>query len=814
MIGRNKAVLLWLLGLLAAVAVVARSSFTTDMSAFLPQSPSRQQQLLVDQITQGSLSRLLLLGLEGGTPEQRTQASQLLAGKLRATQRFAIVTNGAAEAFERDREFVFRHRYLLSPAVDAQRFSEQGLRQAIAQSVQTLATPAGMLLKQIFPRDPTGEVLTLVHEMADSERPAEGEVWASKDGQRALLMAQTAAPGSDTDAHARTLDVLRQSFQHIQAEQPELRALRLLVSGAPVFAVEASATIRADAVRLSTAGACAVIFLLLWIYRSFITVGVSLLPVATGMLAGIACVSLAYGTVHGVTVGFGTTLLGEAIDYSIYYFVQSASGGANGQLRPGEWGQRFWPTIRLGLLTSVCGFAALLFAGFSGLAQLGVFSISGLIVAATVTRFVLPRIPVRAVDWAHAQRIGVGLARGIACLQKLRPAIWALLLAACLAIAYGCRQQGGIWNKNLAALNPASQEAQALDAALRRDLGNPDTTSLVVVSAPDTQAALQQAEQAAGVLRALADEGVIGGFESPTRFLPSDATQRSRQQALPSADVLQQRLRQAVQDLPVDAAVLQPFVHDVQEARNGGLLNRQALQGTAMALAVDAMLQQQATGVRALLPVRGLTDAGGRAMSVDGAAVRQALQAHGLAGPQSDAALFIDIGQETAELYARYFQEALYMALLGLLAIALLLAVTLRSVQRMVRVLLPLAVAELLVVGGLLLSGQQLTLMHFIGLLLVVAVGSNYTLFFERYDSHDDRQMLTLVSLFVANAATVLGFGVLAFSQFPVLHAIGRTVAPGALLALLLAACLAGRRFAGGNEAGDGPAAHGVWHGV
>ena len=69
MIGRNKAVLLWLLGLLAAVVVVARSSFTTDMSAFLPQSPSRQQQLLVDQITQGSLSRLLLLGLEGGTPE-------------------------------------------------------------------------------------------------------------------------------------------------------------------------------------------------------------------------------------------------------------------------------------------------------------------------------------------------------------------------------------------------------------------------------------------------------------------------------------------------------------------------------------------------------------------------------------------------------------------------------------------------------------------------------------------------------------------------------------------------------------------------
>jgi hypothetical protein len=39
-------------------------------------------------------------------------------------------------------------------------------------------------------------------------------------------------------------------------------------------------------------------------------------------------------------------------------------------LRRGEWVARFWPTIRLGMLTSVVGFATLLFSGFPGLAQL------------------------------------------------------------------------------------------------------------------------------------------------------------------------------------------------------------------------------------------------------------------------------------------------------------------------------------------------------------------------------------------------------------------------------------------------------------
>ncbi len=56
------------------------------------------------------------------------------------------------------------------------------------------------------------------------------------------------------------------------------------------------------------------------------------------------------------------------------------------------WIKRFWPTIRLGVLTSIFGFASLLLSGFPGLAQLGLYAIAGLITAATVTRFVLPSL--------------------------------------------------------------------------------------------------------------------------------------------------------------------------------------------------------------------------------------------------------------------------------------------------------------------------------------------------------------------------------------------------------------------------------------
>ena len=48
-----------------------------------------------------------------------------------------------------------------------------------------------------------------------------------------------------------------------------------------------------------------------------------------------------------------------------------------------------------------------------------------------------------------------------------------------------------------------------------------------------------------------------------------------------------------------------------------------------------------------------------------------------------------------------------------------------------------------------------------------------------------------LASLLLANFTTLIGFGLLGFSSVPVLNAIGTTVGPGAVLALVFSALLA-----------------------
>jgi predicted exporter len=781
---------LWLLVLALSALVVARARYSADLSAFLPRSPSATQQLLVQQLQDGLASRLILIGVQGADGATRAQLSRQLAASLRARPEFVSVSNGEAESQDRDSEFVFRHRYQLSAAVTEQRFSSAGLRAAIADNLELMASPAGLSAKSLFASDPTGETLQVVDQLQRSAQPRREEgVWSSSDGRRALLIAQTAAVGSDTDAQAAALAQIRSAFDTARGATQATTAaaappLQLLLSGPGVFSVEARATIEHEAVRLSLLSTTLIVTLLLLVYRSLPTLLFGLLPVASGALVGVAAVALGFGVVHGITLGFGVTLIGESVDYSIYLFVQSRPGGA-GSADAGAV-RSLWRTIGLGMLTSVCGFASLLPSSFPGLAQLGLFSISGLIAAAAVTRFVLPQLLPRRLSAADLTPLGTAAARAIARL-RLPPVAAVALALLCLMVLYHDRAR--LWNRDLSALSPVSAAAQALDASMRADLGAPDIGTLVVVSADGEQAALQLSESVGARLDALVDDGVIGAYDSAARFLPSAVTQAARLASLPAEDTLRVRLASAAADLSLRAEALQPFVQQVAAARGAAPLTRSDLDGTSFALGADALLWHRDGQWHALLPLRVAPQASG-AGDIDLARVRAAL-----ASLDPGHIVVMNIKQELDALYGSYLAQAVHLSLAGLAAIVVLLLLALRSAARAARVIAPLLLAVLAVSAGFALAGTRLTILHLIGMLLIVAVGSNYALFFDRRAADRDRSALplTLASLLIANTCTVIGFGVLAFAHVPVLSALGATVAPGTLLALLFAALLAPR---------------------
>jgi predicted exporter len=774
---------LWMSVMVLAVFVVARAHYTADLSGFLPRAPNARQQMLVDQLRDGPASRLLLIAVEGGDATVRAQLSMALARQLRADPAFLSVSNGEPVNEERDREFLFDHRYLLSESVTPQRFTVSGLNAAIDDTVALLASPAGVLAKPLLARDPTGEFLQVLNQVDRTAQPRSLEgVWASLDGQRALLLASMRMPGSDIDAAERAVQAIRAAFATAQQTTGTAvaRSARILVTGPPVFAVAARATIKNEAVRLSILSTFLIVSLLLAVYRSLKVLLLGLLPVTSGAIAGIAAVALGFGVVHGITLGFGVTLIGESVDYSIYLFVQSRRTPLDGVV---QRERALWKTILLGVLTSVCGFASLLPSGFPGLSQLGLYSIAGLISAAAVTRFVLPSLVPGSFQVRDLTPLGM---RAEKILNRLRARRWLLGAVAIIAGAVLYLQRDTLWNRDLAALSPVAARAQALDATLRADLGVPDVGDFVVVTDPDLQTVLRASEKVASALDALISDRTIGGFDSPARYLPSAAAQTERRSSLPDPEELRTRLHAATATLAVRAERLEPFIEDAGRARAMPPLAPGDLKGTSFEAGFDALVMRQHGNWSALLPLHAAR-AGAPPSDAAMIQVRSAVEQ---AAPGM--ALVLNLKRESDALYASYLAEALRLSAAGLAAIVVLLLVTLRSPARVAGVVAPLMLAVLAVAAALALGGRSLTILHLIGMLLIVAVGSNYALFFDRTEAnqHLGTAPLTLASLVIANATTVVGFGVLAFSPVPVLAALGSTVAPGAFLALLFSAAL------------------------
>lgn len=766
----GRVIALWLVAITACAVVVARTQVVTDMTAFLPRSPSAAEEALVDQVQNGAASRIIIVGIEGASADALANVSRAMAKRLAGDPAFVAVNNGESGAFEEERQFFWRNRYLLSPAVVPERFTAEGLHRALEKDLQLLGSDLAVLVKSSLPSDPTGEIMSLVDRLTPAAGPhARDGVWFSGDRKRAILVAQTRALGFDIDAQQQALERIGAAFEAARGAMPEAAQARLLETGPGVFGVQSRARIEGDATRLSIMATILVASLLLFAYRSPRVLLLGLLPVASGALAGIAAVSLGFGFVHGITLGFGVTLIGESVDYPIYLLTQTHPGSAADSTLA-----RIWPTLRLGVLTSVAGFSVMLFSSFNGFVQLGLFTIAGLVVAMSVTRWVVPALLPQSFAVASAGVFARPLTRAIGAARGLRVVLVVVLLAALALFVF---HRGGFWQQDLASLSPIPAREQALDRELRSDLSAPDLRYLVAATAKDEQQALALSERLSRLLQDRIAEKALTSFDGPAQYFPSISAQRARQAALPDGDALRQRLQEALAGLPFRLELFAPFLKDAAAAKAAAPITRDHLP-RALALKVDSLLHQRGSQWTALMPLNGVADATRVASAVAGL---------GVSGVD-----FVDLKRASDRLLATYQHDAMLLALFGSLAIIVLLAASLRSVSGVIVTVAPMVAAVIVTTAVLTGGDRTLSIFNLVGLLLIVAVGSNYCLFFERMHREGAYGERVLASLAFANLCTVIGFGILSFSGVPVLHDIGMTVAIGAILSLFFAAILGG----------------------
>lgn len=776
---------LWLLFVWSCGWVILKTDFRTDLSVLLPLEPSREEAIVVGQLQNGAANRILLVGIEGADTATLAQLGKAFADKLRSNPAFAHVHNGQNIIDPIESELLYNYRYLLSSNITTELFTPEGLEAALQLNLLELSSASGLMSKLLFMRDPTGEVLALMDRLvlADNPESIEGQ-WFNDSGRRALLLVQLDSTGTDIHAQEVALQYMQDRFSEVvqSVKDHNLRHVqnvedaRILISGPASFAVASQNVIKEEVSRLTVLGILLIVTILLYVLRSPGLLLSGLLPSATGAVAGIAAVSLGFGNVHVMTIGFGSTLIGEALDYSIYFFLQRSQASDNKASNT-----RLWHTIGLGVLTSICGFSAMLFSGFTGLMQLGLFSIAGLLVAAACTRWVLPSLLPMQLRIRNLDPLGGRVRRFIKDFHNWRNLVYFLALSALLLILI---RQDYLWNYELESLSPVPIALQDLDGELRVDMGAADVRHMLVLQDQTEEQVLQQCESLLPRLNALVVKGLLQAYRAPCEFLPSQAMQKQRQLTLPGQVQLEQTLQEVSHKLPVSIQSLHGFIEDVDKSKTLPLLQSNALDETSLGIALSVMLYPVKLGDTSAYHVLIQLQAPlqeGKAGSIN----QKAIHAE-LSGLLDEHTILLDLKDSFDNIYKTYLNKMMVYSATGFAAIVILLLVALRSLRKVFQVVFPLVCAMLVVVAMLHLLGIQLSLLNVIGFLLVFAVGSNYALFFSSPQSN-----ITLASLFLANITTIAGYSILAFSQIPVLQAIGITVGPGVFLAFVFSALMA-----------------------
>jgi len=748
---------------LAAVLVLSQVTIRTDMTEFLPPGRTPATRLMLQQFRSGAGTSMILLGIEGAPPATLARISRSMTTALDRSHLFLFVNDGNASLLGSDTERVlFRYRYLLSPSVTPETFSVAALHADMVRLLGGLESSAAPLVSQFGLADPPGAFPTLLEQWvgASKVRSVDG-VWFAPHGERALLVMRTRANGMDLEDQQRAQAAIQAAFA---AADPG--GARLVSAGPAVFARQAADAMRSDVTMLSLVSTVLLAALLFWRFRSVWVLLLVAIPVTLGIAAGALAGQLWFGFVHGVAIGFGVTMLGVTLDYPVLLVGhRKVAEQASGTL------QRIGQAFGLAVCSAALGLTGMLFTGIPGLSQLGLFSVVGLVVAACVTRWLLPHLvvaadlaPVSAGDPAQLLRVEHFRAwRG-----------WAAAL--CVVAVVGLAVAGGPrWQTSLAALSPVPAASMELDAALRRDLGAPDTVLMGLVEGQSVQDVLQREEKLLPSIDALVSRHVLAGAELAARYLPSARTQLARRSILPDPAVLSVRVERASAGLPFRPDAFQPFIDAVAASRALPPLLPGDINAELFRARVDPLLVSQGGRYYGLITPTDLSDP-----AAFSAALRQA------------GARFVDMTGEMNNLVAAYIETAWRWFAIGAAAALAVIAAGLRSPRRILAVAAAILAALLVTVAILTAIGTGLSLIQVVSLQLVAGVGLDYALFFARRQLDQEERARTLRTLVTCNAMTLLTFGVLALCRTPLLRQIGLTVAIGAVLALVFAFLFAG----------------------
>jgi len=350
----------------------------------------------VDQLALALGNRAVLLVSSNDAAHAKAAAAQLGAA-LSASHAFASVT-ARVPPFDPGRitRFYLPHRFGLLTAED---------RAGVGIAAGSAGTLRAALTERLYGLPGAGLTTSLADDpfgwlqhwlaglpLAASNLTIEDGFLVSHEGSTTHVLVLGALPGSayESDVQRNVLLAVASGETALKAAWPDVIVAR---TGAVFYAEAARRASERDVHVIGIVTAVGVALLMLWIFRSPRLILLGFVSTALGILCALAGTMLVFGKLHLLTLVFGASLIGEAVDYSIQYFVVYLGARHGWDSRRGA--REVLPALTVALSTSLLGYAILTFAPFPALKQIACFAIVGIFTAFASVIWLLPTLMTR-----------------------------------------------------------------------------------------------------------------------------------------------------------------------------------------------------------------------------------------------------------------------------------------------------------------------------------------------------------------------------------------------------------------------------------
>lgn len=759
--------------------VTKRLTLNSDITHFLAAGDDARLAKLSRQLAESELSKTTVLVIDSrdGDTKAAIAAADALAETLAEHEEVAWVRSGWSEdqsAAIHQLYFPRRMYFTAERAELEHALSPEGLGASAKHLQDQLRLPTASLLKTIAPEDPLLRYPAILDRL-EAARAGPLTVidghFVTEAGGVVMFFSSVHSPFRAQYQGPLQATIAERFAELEQAAAAEGHDLELRQSGVGRFALRAEASIRADITRISTLSMVGVLAMFVLLFRGLRLVVLSMVPLAAGVLTAATVSLLAFGSIHGLTLAFGASLIGVCIDYPIHLFnhhtLEPSPGGAI------ESAKRIRPGLLLGALTTVAGFVGLGWTSFPGVREIAVFAAVGVASALAATMWLLPPLMAdQPKPVALQRRLATLAGELLARMQARKGVLYVLPVAALLAIAVALPRLEFV--DDVSALTKTDADLLAEDEAVRALVSRMDAGRMIVAIADDDEQALQKNDEVHARLLEARAAGELESFRSLHDLIWSQQLQAENLAAYGDPEQFRARLDEAFVGQGFRAGVFGPFVDALAAANAGqgaGPLDMHTLLESPLGEAARSMRVELDGQVGVLSLVRGVADPNSVRARLDGL---------------DDVHLF-DQRALLAEIYAGHREKTLELVGVGLLAVLAIVFVRYRRIGLTLAAFLPALLAGGTTVAVLVLAGFSLNLLHVVCVLLVLSMGVDYGVFLVESRTHSRDVAGTVLSLLLCCTSTVLAFGLLAMSSNPALQAIGLTTGLGVLASLVLA---------------------------